>query len=101
MLASAAQARSELARIRNHDTPIIYGFDVLATAGQLRRIAVDSHIGKFDPATRLDTTWIVSGADPGGVGLTIPADIAALDSTELSVRLRREADAVTGCSRKP
>ena len=98
MLASAAAARRELPRLRA-GAAMIYGMDVIATAEQLRRLADDGRTKRFEPATKLDTTWVTAGVDSDATsGVPIPTDIAALDSAKLFTELQAEATrAAAGC----
>jgi hypothetical protein len=89
MLASALTARRELPRVRA-GAPIVFGFDLVANVTALRRLAADTRIRRFEPATKLDDTWVLPGADIS-VGLAIPSDLAALDSAALFARLDAEA----------
>jgi hypothetical protein len=96
MLASALAARRELPRVRA-GAPIVFGVDVVANVTGLRRLAADTRIHRFEPATKLDETWVVPGADLSG-GVPIPSDVASLDSAALFARLDAEAARVAaGC----
>ena len=91
MLVSVQAARRELPRVRV-GAPIIHGFDVVATAGDLRRLSLDSHTLRFDPATRVDTSWVLPGTDMSVVaGVATPRDVARLDSAALFAALESEA----------
>jgi hypothetical protein len=89
MLASALATQRELPRVRA-GAPIVSGVDVVAKAADLRRLAVDSRVNRFEPATKLDDTWVVPGADLSG-GVAVPGEVAALDSAALFARLDAEA----------
>jgi hypothetical protein len=88
MLASALAARRELPRLRAGTSNIV-GVDVVANVFELRRLATDPRIQRFESATKLNDTWILPGVDLSG-GVPIPSDIAALDSGALFVRLDAE-----------
>jgi hypothetical protein len=54
-------------------------------------------IQRFEPATKLDDSWVVPGADLSA-GVPIPSDVAVLDSAALFARLDAEvARAATEC----
>lgn len=89
MLAHVLAARRELPRVRA-GAPIVFGVDVVANVTELQRLAADARINRFAPATKLDDTWVVPGADLSG-GVPVPADLAALDSAALFTRLYAEA----------
>jgi hypothetical protein len=96
MLATALAARRELPHVRA-GAPIVFGVDLVANATELRRLAGDTRIRRFEPATKLDDTWVLPGADLTA-GLAIPSDLVALDSAALFARLDAEAArAATGC----
>jgi hypothetical protein len=91
MLAGVLAARRELSRARA-GAPIIFGVDVVAHARDLRRLSGDTRIHRFEPATKVDDTWVVPGADlSAAAGVRVPSDIAALDSATLFARLAAEA----------
>ena len=91
MLASTLVAKRELPHLRI-DAPIIYGLDAIGTAGNLRQLAADSRILRFDAATKLENDWVLPGADMSVVaGIPMPADVASLDSANLFARLEAEA----------
>lgn len=90
MLTSVLAARRELPRLRA-GAPIVYGLDVIATAAKLTRLAADTRVHRFEPATRVDDTWVVPGADLRAVARPISSDVAALDSAALFARLHAEA----------
>ena len=91
MLVSVLAARRELPRVRV-GAPIIYGFDVVATAANLHRLSADSRTRRFDPAIKLDASWVVPGTDMSVVaGVATPREIAVLDSAALFTRLEAEA----------
>jgi hypothetical protein len=91
MLAGVVVARRELPRVRA-GAPIVFGVDVIANARDLRRLAADTRIHRFEPATKVDETWVVPGADlSAAAGVPVPSDIAALDSATLFARLDGEA----------
>jgi hypothetical protein len=92
MLASVLAARRELHRVRA-GAPIVFGVDVIATATELRRLAADNRIQRFEPATKLDDTWVLPGAVLDA-GVAIPTDIAGLDSAALFARLDTAASHV-------
>jgi hypothetical protein len=98
MLAGVLAARRELPRLRA-GAAIVLGADVVANVTELRRLAADTRIHRFEPATRLDDTWVVPGADlSAALGVPIPSDVAALDSAALFARLAAEAARMpTGC----
>ena len=102
MLAAALAARGELPRVRA-GAPIVFGADVIAAASDLRRLAADPGVARFDPATRVDHAWVLPGVDLGRApGLETPADVAALDSAGLFDRLAAEAArAATDCQNPP
>jgi hypothetical protein len=89
MLASTLAARRELERVRA-DARIVFGADIIARVVDLRRLAVDTRIRRFEPATKLDDTWLVPGVDLSG-GVNVPSDVAAMDSATLFARLDAEA----------
>ena len=91
MLVSVLAARRELPHVRV-GAPIIYGFDVVATAADLQRLNADSRTGRFDPATKVDSSWVVPGTDMSVVaGVATPREVARLDSAALFTRLESEA----------
>lgn len=91
MLAAALAARRELPRVRA-GAPILFGIDAVAESGDLRRLAADARSGRFDAASRLDSVWVLPGADLSAApGVTVPNDIAALDAEALFARLQAEA----------
>jgi hypothetical protein len=91
MLAGVLAARRELPRLRA-GAPIVLGVDVVANVIDLRRLAADTRIHRFEPATKLDDTWVVPGADlSAAAAVPITSDVAALDSAALFARLAAEA----------
>jgi hypothetical protein len=91
MLASALATRDELARVRSGGV-LVFGADVVASSADLQRLATDPRVERFDPASRLDDMWAVPGVDLSAApGVTIPLDVAALDSIALFDRLATEA----------
>jgi hypothetical protein len=96
MLASALAARRELPRVRAGEA-IVSGVDVIANVAELRRLAANPRVRRFDPATRLDDGWVLPGAELSG-GVTVPSDVLRLDSAALFTRLEAEAErAATEC----
>lgn len=89
MLAHVLAARRELPRVLA-GAPIVFGIDVVANVTEFRRLAADTRIRRFEPATKVDDTWVLPGADLSA-GLAIPSDLAALDSAALFARLDAEA----------
>jgi hypothetical protein len=89
MLAAVLAARHELSRVRA-GAPIVFGVDFVADVSVFPRLAADSRIRRFEPATRLDDTWLAPGADLSG-GVAVPSELAALDSADLFARLDTEA----------
>ncbi|MFL5596475.1 MAG: hypothetical protein ACJ77S_03350 [Gemmatimonadaceae bacterium] len=91
MLASAVASERELPRVRA-GAPVVYGVDVVGNAAELRRLASDARVRRFEPATKLDDTWVLPGPDLNvASGLIVPGDISALDSAALFSALDAEA----------
>jgi hypothetical protein len=91
MLTSVLAARRELSQVKA-GAPIIYGFDVAAVAADLRRLAGDSRVSRFEPATKVDTNCVLPGTDMSVIaGVPTPRDVALLDSAALFARLEAEA----------
>lgn len=96
MLAAVLAARTALPRVRD-GAPVALGFDVVATPADLRRLAADPRVDRFDPATKLDDEWVLPGVDLGRAPLPPdPPDVAALDSAALFARLDAEAARAAG-----
>ncbi|MFL5594112.1 MAG: hypothetical protein ACJ785_05810 [Gemmatimonadaceae bacterium] len=91
MLASALATERELPRVRA-GASIVFGVDVIANVSELRRLLADPRVQRFEPATKLDSTWVLPGPDLNAVeGVRVTDDIVALDSVALFARLDAEA----------
>ncbi|MFL5487443.1 MAG: hypothetical protein ACJ8AJ_03070, partial [Gemmatimonadaceae bacterium] len=91
MLASALATERELPRVRA-GASILFGVDVIANVSELRRLLADTRVQRFEPATKLDSTWVLPGPDLNAVeGVRVTDDIVALDSVALFARLDAQA----------